>query len=120
MPDWGNPYYVPVAVAVRMSAHKRDHIVTMARKRKIASVNINAGGQTPVKVVSLRDILILERNLNRRGQQSVIEILDSLVPTVYMDGEESRKVLNPWRSRGVLGRLRKKKNSIDRQESNDK
>ena len=117
MPDWNNPYFVPASVAVRMSAHKRDHILTMARKRKISSVNINEGGQTPVAVVSLRDLLILERDRGRRGQQSVIEILDSLVPTVYMDGEESRKVLNPWRYRGVLGRLRKNKQSIDRRET---
>lgn len=116
MPDWNNPYFVPVSVAVRMSAHKRGHIFLMAREKDISSVNINEDGRGRVLVVSLRDILIHERDMNRRGQQSVVELLDSLVPTVYLDSEESQRVLNPWRDRGVLGRLRKKKQSIDRRE----
>ena len=116
MPDWDNPYYVPVSVAVRMSAHKRGHIFLMAREKQIGSIFINDKQHVQSLAVSLRDILILERNKNRRGQQSVIAILESLIPVVYLDSEESDKILNPWRDRGVLGRLRKKQQSIDRQE----
>ncbi len=114
MIDWENPYYVPVAVAVKLSAHKRGHVFMMAREKLISSIFINDKQHVQSLVVSLRDILILERNKNRRGQQSVIAILESLIPVVYLPGEESDKILNPWRDLGVRGRLRRE--SIHRQE----
>ena len=116
MVDWENPYYVPVAVAVKLSAHKRGHIYMMARNKLIGSIFLDETKHVRSLVVSLRDILILERDKNRRGQQSVVAVLESLVPTVYLDSGESHKVLNPWRDLGVRGRLRRKP-SIHRQGS---
>ena len=107
MVNWENPYYVPVEVAVKLSAHKRGHIYLMARKGHISSMFLDKTKHVRSLVVSLRDILILERDKNRRGQQSVIAILESLVPTVYLDSEESHNILNPWRDLGTRGRLRR-------------
>lgn len=117
MKDWNDPYYVTLDAAERLSLHKRGHLLMMVHSGIIGHAYTSGSRNIHSLVVSLRDILIEERNENRRGPNSVCKILTSLTPYVYTDSTPEQAAAATKNRDGLMAKLRTRAQSMYRLEN---